>query len=167
MVDGRQHCFYNSSKVFISSGEWMTTVTAPVGSAFVRITVTPTNVDREQLELGSISTSYVPYGVGVLSENSIPDSIKSVAGYNDFALELPSDIYLVSGESFSIYYNNIIKRSQKYRKGNYYVAFTRVGETTNKGTGFKYKWEYTPTISRRIYNEIFVDGYLFGRGSGK
>jgi hypothetical protein len=143
MVDGRQHCFYDTNKVFISGAEWLTTVTAPTGAAYIRIVVNPTNVDIEQLEVGSISTSYVPF-IGVLSDKSIPESLKNASAYNDFEIELPSDIYLVSGESFSVYYNNVIKRSQKFRKGNYYIAFTQVGETVNKGTGLQYKWQYTP-----------------------
>lgn len=80
---------------------------------------------------------------------------------NEIKISLPNVIYMNTNEVFSIYYNNIIKGSQLYRKGAYYIrGQVKNGdkyETIKQTNSTDYKWEYTTSspgefvIEFRIY----------------
>jgi len=157
-VQNTHVAFYTSAKAYISGLPTATTFTTPANCYYVRITVSYGNFDVEQLELGSISTSYESYG-NKIDNSSFPKELQNINNYTDFGFTLPDDIYLITGENFSIYYNNIIKYSQKFRNGNYYITHILQNSTptaTVKGEGYPYKWTITPTVAETFTMEFAI-----------
>lgn len=70
-VDNSQFAFYDSNKTYISGVAGGNSFTTPVNCVNVRLTIYNTNVDKEQLELGTVSTSYENFGVNYLSDEHI------------------------------------------------------------------------------------------------
>jgi hypothetical protein len=150
--------FYTAAKVYISGLSSANTFTTPSNAAFIRISINAANLDTEQVETGVVRTYYESFGTKI--ENpSLPFQLQTVTNYNDFNFYLPNDIYLVKGESFSIYYNNVIKYSQKYRRGNYYVTHILQNSTptaTVKGEGYADKWTITPSVAETFTMEFAI-----------
>lgn len=61
--DGRWNAFYDSNKMFISGTSGIETFTTPSNAAYIRMTVSDSNLDSGmQLEKGSSKSPFVPYG---------------------------------------------------------------------------------------------------------
>lgn len=74
-VNGDKLAFYDNTKVFISGyGNGTYTFTTPANAVYVRISVLNTALDTEQLELGSVSTTYESY-TSKLDPKTIPNGI--------------------------------------------------------------------------------------------
>lgn len=71
-----------------------------------------------------IPSNYIPYGqdssIHYMS-NLYSETIK-IEEERIPEIQLPNTIYLLDGDLFSIYYENVIKYSQEYRHKNYYIA---------------------------------------------
>lgn len=143
--------FYDSSFLYLSHSVSTNTFTTPVGSAYMRVSDN-SDPDVFQLEVGTSATAFEPYGP-VLAYASTPSPLKGFV--QTMAIQLPDDIYLITGESFSIYYNNIIKYSQLFRKGMFSIIPYIVGGSTEIGIGWPYKWEYTPTSGAETFQIRF------------
>lgn len=71
-----------------------------------------------------IPSTYIPYGQASgmhYMSNLYSETIK-IEEEKIPKIQLPNTIYLLDGDLFSIYFNNIIKYSQEYRHKNYYIA---------------------------------------------
>lgn len=83
---------------------------------------------------------------------------------SDFLIELPDNIYLVNGEEFSIYYTNVIKGSQKFNNGSYYITHsliwdnsgTKITDWSRKGDSYSYKWTYTPEAAEEFEMSFMI-----------
>ena len=112
------HCFYDANKVFISgvvSGVTTAqTITTPVNAVYVRLSTLLVNLDTQQLELGSTSTTYEEFKNGGEAYISTPDgsTLKSVPnGTKDEIREVSgrvehvkrvSDDVIINGNSIEI-----------------------------------------------------------------
>ncbi|MBU3186664.1 SGNH/GDSL hydrolase family protein [Clostridium estertheticum] len=146
--DPQQFAFYDKDKIYISgvaSGQILTT---PANCMYVRLSIGNPILDIYQLELGTVMTSYESYKKYLPNDVLVKKTnIEGVMDNNsDFKILLPSVIYITPGEKFSVYYANIIKFSQSFLKGNYYITERQKTESSYnpKGQGYDYKWEYTP-----------------------
>lgn len=65
--------YFDSNKNYLAGGSSssITTFTPPVGVAYVKVTITHTNLNTFQLEIGSVATLYENYGLSV-SSTEIP-----------------------------------------------------------------------------------------------
>lgn len=131
---------YDDNKSFISMVS-EPTFTTPTNAKYVRFAMYNTDLSLQQMELGSLKTSYVPFG------NKIDRSqILNIDNLLPYKTLLPSTVYLVGGEKISIFFNNLYKYYQDLTKQNCYIV---VQQKTNgiysvKGQQYNYKWEYTP-----------------------
>jgi hypothetical protein len=157
---------YDSGKNYISNTDVdVASVTTTAGTAYIRITVREplTYTDTFMFCAGTVlPTAYIAYGfyaaTGSVYRTSLEPNIQKRIGCGDFEILLPSDIYMVSGESYSIYYSNIVNYSQAYRNGNMYmVALEKTGVSTYaaKGLTYDYKWECTPLNTDTTFDMEF------------
>jgi hypothetical protein len=143
---------YNANKEYISSLS-EPTFTTPATAAYVRFGMFTSNLDVQQMELGSAKTSYEAYGAKIARED-----ILNLDNPYPYEFLLPNNIYLVSGEMFSIFYENIVKYFQNFTKGNYYITVQeKLGNGTYaiRGKAYNYKWEYTPVNTDTTFNMEF------------
>lgn len=154
-VQNSHMAFYDANKIYISGMAAATTFTTPTNCAYMRISVHDTLLDTEQVELGSVNTIYEPYGEKV-PINALPSKISALIDNKEFMFQIPSDIYLIKGERFSVYYNNILKYSQKFRRGLYNIAWKKVVATTNVMTPYSYKWEVYPSVVGDFQIEFMI-----------
>jgi hypothetical protein len=155
---GTHFVFYDSSKSYLSGVENATNqhITTPFDAAYIRFTVF---IDPLSLldtvmfvEGDSLPHHYIRRGRMLTSESVDTASIP------EFKILLPSTIYLTVGERFSIYYENIIYKSQAFNNGAYYIVQEQKngdGSYTAKGTGYMYKWEYTPVETDTTFTMEF------------
>ena len=92
---------YDANKAFIALAS-KPTFTTTANCYFVRVTVLDANLNISQLELGGTTTAYETYGTKVLRSD-----VRSIDMPYPYEVLLPSNIYLVSGEKFSIYFDGI------------------------------------------------------------
>ncbi|EJS62949.1 hypothetical protein ICW_05612 [Bacillus wiedmannii] len=103
-------CFYDSNKKYMSGmdrinpPESPSMFTVPEGAVYVRFTINNSYLSQFQLEKGSVSTEYVPYGYKFKHLNVGGDSDKP------FPLEIvaPRKAYILNGQENKVYYNNFI-----------------------------------------------------------
>jgi hypothetical protein len=146
----QQVCYYNEYGVFVDGVSSAGAFTTTADTRYIRVAISASALNTQQIELGSAFTGfeahkkYLPENVYLL-----PEQVEGLVNFAEpeFAIQLPSKIYLVSGESFSVYYRNIVKYSKALDKGNYYIrAQQKSGSTySQKGVGYPYKWEYAPS----------------------
>lgn len=61
MKHAQQMAFYNADKSFISGLATQTLLTTPEDAAFIRVTTKNSNLETQQIEEGTVSTSYEPF----------------------------------------------------------------------------------------------------------
>ena len=144
---GNWVCFYDVNKTFISSitssSMVNNTYTSPSNASFIRINTKTVDIGIQQLEVGSAKTSYESFGTKLPRKD-----VRNLDNPYDFEILLPEDIYVISGEMFSIFFDNMIKYHQYFDKGSYYIAIQeKTGTSTYAGKGdmYNYKWNYTAT----------------------
>lgn len=125
--------FYTIDKLFISGGNRIKSLTAPSNAAFVRIStykedigspVTP-GIDGEQLELGTVSTPFEPWGF-LIANLTIPTEESE---RESLSINLPSKIYGIVGEELNIYFDNLL--SEKDSRFDYDITCTIGGQYEN------------------------------------
>lgn len=76
-------CFYDSNKLFLSrTGAPTSNLTTPANTKFMRAVVFRTQIDKAQIEKGSVSTIYSPFILSIDGELVDAESIKSNAVVN-------------------------------------------------------------------------------------
>lgn len=87
----RFHCFYDAQKNFVKGGSNSSTVTftAPATAAFVRITIFTVDLDRFQLEVGSVATSFANYGGKLRDPTGAP--LTAMPGIGDISTLMLAD----------------------------------------------------------------------------
>lgn len=111
--------------------------TVPTGGKYVRICGTLANsLNVAQVGQYVSKGSYVPFGQQLTMDklriysNQIVDM-----AVIEFAISLPSVVYLRTSEEFGIWYRNIIKGSQQYLNGNYSIRCQGLENGTYYGIG--------------------------------
>lgn len=106
-------CYYDANKAFIAGGKSssidgaITSLTAPAGVAYVRVTVAVPSVDTFQFELGAAATAYEPFG------RLKPDYIKPIETANiaDGAVTLEKTAFAVQSKNL---FNKATVTADKY-----------------------------------------------------
>jgi hypothetical protein len=131
--------FYDKNKVFISGNNTVSTtgitLTVPANAKYIRFTVYKTDVDSTQIEVGSESTVYEPYGYKIpkLIGSSVSGGIEDEVNIN-----LPDTLYATINEEFNIFTSNLLKEKASEYNINYIASFGK--QMTDKFT-------YTPSTT--------------------
>lgn len=138
--------FYNASKVFISGGQGKL-MSAPTNAAFVRIGTYLTTLNDEQIEIGTVSTEYAPFGYN-LQNSFIPKYEGS-----KLLVNLPSKVWALVGQELNIYFENIVNNKSSLYD---FDVESEVGEQ------FEKYYRFTPIESGSYLSRIRVyqNGYL-------
>src|SRR5699024_6576976 len=94
---------YDTNKVYISSLT-APTFTTPANCYYVRFGTYNTNLDVQQMEMGTEKTSYASFGAKL--ERS---DIRGIDNPYPYKILIPSTVRLVGGEKISIFYDSLIK----------------------------------------------------------
>ncbi|RFM30019.1 SGNH/GDSL hydrolase family protein [Deminuibacter soli] len=158
--------FYDASKNYISGFanlSSMKSFTTPAGCAFIKISMPVADIERQQLEENIVNSRFESYQQAIVPASKIEEPA--------FEIQLPSDIYLIKGELFSIYWANVIKFSHAFLHGNYYVRCQKLnsdGSYAQYGDGYSYKWDVTPDEAGTVTIEIrIVHIYQFYTAAAK
>ena len=99
----QQLAWYNSSKQYISGSSNLKTVTAPAGSAFLRVSVPETQLKTWQVEQGATSTNFVPFGY-TINDLSVVDPLK-----NDTYLNHKTPLHVTTSGAYQINWKRLLK----------------------------------------------------------
>lgn len=169
----QQMAFYDANKVYIS-GIASTTgyFTTPSNVAYIRITTENTLLETQRVNNGEVLLAYKPFlygrsNLGVAAENVV--GLENVVS-RDVKILLPSEINLIKGQNFSIYFKNVLKYSKYAEENGYSVRVQKKnidGSYSMFGEGYPYKWDITPADATDFQIEIRVtndyDGTIVDR----
>ncbi|MEN6313255.1 MAG: SGNH/GDSL hydrolase family protein [Clostridiaceae bacterium] len=156
--------YYNSSKVFLSGTQVSgTQFTTPENCTYIRISISNSDVNAEQVELGGTSTTYEAFyhtldstklqlkwgsiTYAMMAAGVIPNLSQAY-----YELTLPPKIYCVVGKEINIYFDNLV-----WDKASNYI----VDVACDVGVHQDERWTYTPVAAGTNAITIsFYDKYL-------
>lgn len=154
--DTQQLAFYDDQRNYISGiASTPSYFTAPAEAYWVRFCASNNLLNFMQFEEGTQSTNYIRGGY-YIPQNSIMYS-ESLGNQHEInmKIQIPRNIYLVTGEQYSIYWWNVISNANMMGD-SYYVRVQKVvnGVYSVIGEDYNYKWSFTPAIEEIFDLEI-------------
>ena len=157
IYNGQQLAFYTAAGEYISgqvtSAKMI--VTAPSNAYLMRVTIQLNKLNEFMIVQSDKEVPYVSPEKKQISMDIIPSELLQSAPL-EVKILLPSEIYMVTNEEFSIYFRNILTNNIDI--DNYDVVIREIDGTGHKQLGrhLNYKWFWTPTTAGNKTMEIRV-----------
>lgn len=123
-----QMAFYDSNRAFISGGNLSNPFTVPSNARYVKVSVKASLLDTFQLELGTVASTYEPYGYYL--NNVIPPTVPYTMN-----IVIPNTVYVAVGRTLEIYDSQILETPRK----DVYVVYSGTGGSIGKQLRRKYQ----------------------------
>jgi hypothetical protein len=154
-----QFAFYDINKNYISGGAVTSTFTTPANAYYLRTSISNSNIDIEQVELGSSKTAYVPYSFS-LSKLLINTSNlgtgtvgKSNLNFNAAELQIGKNKFNKDTSIAGSYVDNATG-----------IVFSNPSYTLSDWIAVQPNTQYTYNVANRIAiydaNKVFITGYM-------
>lgn len=157
----QQYALYDKNYKYLS-GVAASNLIEVTADGFLRATVRTTYIDSLQIEEGNQSTEYESYGQYLIEEQLSPSlrkKINTIESGDTPKVLLPSTLYLMVNEEWSIYWRNVLKNYAMFKAGGFSVRLQeRLADGTyaQLGESLGYKWYWTPTTAGTKQVEIRV-----------